>query len=87
MTLDVDFVRSGTPLNWWHFVIGLSEEGIRLFVSYVDQTYDVQTAVVSLIQAFSTSDLSKNSQIQLWIETYREFLNRMRLWKERLGTS
>lgn len=64
-------------------LVGLSEESIDLFASYVDRTYDIQTPVVALMQAFSTSDLAKNSQVQLWIETYRELLDKMRLWKER----
>ncbi|XP_064455610.1 GATOR2 complex protein MIOS-like [Ornithodoros turicata] len=61
---------------------GMTEEGGELLQKYVDLTGDIQTASLALLHAHS-SPLSGNSQAQLWVDRYRNLLDRWRLWHER----
>lgn len=79
--LTVKYISEGNLCGI--LLTGLSNDGVDLFASYIDRTNDIQTAVVAILQSFSTSDLMKNSQVQHWIEIYRELLDKMRLWTER----
>ncbi|XP_077869844.1 GATOR2 complex protein MIOS-B-like, partial [Saccoglossus kowalevskii] len=60
---------------------GLTRDGIDLMEKYVDMTGDVQTVSLVMLQAFP-SEVSKDSRVQYWIESYRSLLDRWRLWHE-----
>ncbi|XP_064648261.1 GATOR2 complex protein MIOS-B-like isoform X2 [Lineus longissimus] len=61
---------------------GLSTEGLDLLQRYVDKTGDVQTASLVVIQGFP-ADISKDTRVVSWIDSYRDLLDRWRLWHER----
>lgn len=61
---------------------GISEEGLELFLKYLERTSDVQTVSLLLLWALPC----KTSQIPLartWTESYRSLLDCWRLWNVR----
>ncbi|XP_078320421.1 GATOR2 complex protein MIOS-B-like isoform X1 [Crassostrea virginica] len=63
-------------------ITGLTADGVSLISKFVDSTGDVQTA--ALICVFSLpNEMSKDVRVLHWIESYRELLDRWRLWHHR----
>ncbi|XP_056008065.1 GATOR complex protein MIOS-like isoform X2 [Ostrea edulis] len=63
-------------------ITGIKPEGVSLISKYVDLTGDVQTA--ALVCVFSLpNEMSKDERVLNWIESYRELLDRWRLWHHR----
>ncbi|XP_061193802.1 GATOR2 complex protein MIOS-like isoform X3 [Saccostrea echinata] len=63
-------------------ITGLTQDGVSLISKYVDLTGDVQTA--ALVCVFSLpNEMSKDERVLNWIESYRELLDRWRLWHHR----
>ncbi|KAI9189653.1 hypothetical protein H9P43_001086 [Blastocladiella emersonii ATCC 22665] len=60
---------------------GLSPEGVELFVRYVDNTADFQTAAVAL--SFAIPRRFKDPRVQVWVDEYRDFLDRQQLFHVR----
>eukprot|EP00058_Branchiostoma_floridae_P009637 XP_002595125.1 hypothetical protein BRAFLDRAFT_67907 [Branchiostoma floridae] len=61
---------------------GLTKDGIDLLENYVNSTADVQTACLAMVQA-CPSDVSKDTRVQQWIESYRSLLDSWRFWHQR----
>ncbi|CAH1238277.1 MIOS [Branchiostoma lanceolatum] len=61
---------------------GLTTDGIDLLENYVNSTADVQTACLAMVQA-CPSDVSKDTRVQQWIESYRSLLDSWRFWHQR----
>ncbi|CAH1789595.1 unnamed protein product [Owenia fusiformis] len=61
---------------------GLTKLGLELLQNYVDNTGDVQTAALVVIQAFP-GDISKDQRVLTWIESYRDLLDQWKLWHQR----
>lgn len=63
-------------------ITGLTPDGVSLISKFVDMTGDVQTA--ALLCVFSLpNEMSKDERVLNWIESYRELLDRWRLWHHR----
>ena len=60
---------------------GLTTKAISLFQSYIEETGDLQTAVLAL--SFAAPRLSQDTRFERWKESYRLQLNRWKLWVER----
>ena len=60
---------------------GLGKKAMSLFKSYIDETGDLQTAVLAL--SFVAPRLTQDTQFEVWKESYRCQLNRWRLWVQR----
>ena len=60
---------------------GLTIKAISLFQSYVEETGDLQTAVLAL--SFAAPRLSQDTRFERWKESYRLQLNRWKLWVQR----
>jgi WD repeat-containing protein mio len=61
---------------------GLSSKCIDLFQSFIDRTLDVQTVALAVIHTHC-SHVHKSEQVKYWIDSYRDLLNRNRLWEKR----
>ncbi|KAK3592025.1 hypothetical protein CHS0354_031537 [Potamilus streckersoni] len=61
---------------------GASQEGVELLQSYVDITSDIQTAALAAIYCMP-SEITKDTRISTWIESYRILLDSWRLWHQR----
>jgi WD repeat-containing protein mio len=61
---------------------GLSNRSIDLFQAYTNKTGDIQTAVLSLIHS-TFNDVLESNKVKYWIESYRELLNKWKLWSKR----
>ncbi|XP_060067051.1 GATOR complex protein MIOS-A-like [Ylistrum balloti] len=61
---------------------GLTLEGVELLQNYVDRTGDIQTAALAAVYTFPC-EMSNNDKVITWIESYRELLDRWKLWHER----
>ncbi|XP_065928765.1 GATOR2 complex protein MIOS-A [Magallana gigas] len=60
----------------------LTPDGVSLISRFVDMTGDIQTA--ALLCVFSLpNEMSKDERVLNWIESYRELLDRWRLWHHR----
>lgn len=59
--------------------VGLSEEGLRLMKNYVEATSDIQTVSLIVLNALP-NPIYKHEQVTIWIQNYKEFLDRLRLW-------
>ncbi|XP_060561622.1 GATOR complex protein MIOS-like [Ruditapes philippinarum] len=59
-----------------------NQEGLDLLGKYVDNTCDVQTAILAVIYS-SPSELGKDERVQVWMESYRGLLDRWQLWHQR----
>lgn len=72
-------------------VDGFSPRGLDIMSAYVDRTADVQTACVltACVKARVPSDavtavaLSTDVRVGLWLDVYRDLLDRWQLWVER----
>ena len=63
---------------------GLDKIGFALLQSYVDKTSDVQTAaVMSSLLLIPYDWVLERSLCSLWVENYRDLLNRWQLWQFR----
>nr|XP_034309775.1 GATOR complex protein MIOS-A isoform X2 [Crassostrea gigas] len=63
-------------------ITGLTPDGVSLISRFVDMTGDIQTA--ALLCVFSLpNEMSKDERVLNWIESYRELLDRWRLWHHR----
>ncbi|KAJ8313969.1 hypothetical protein KUTeg_008530 [Tegillarca granosa] len=61
---------------------GLTSEGIDLLQRYVDLSGDIQTAALAAVYSFPC-DIAKDERVRVWIENYRDLLDRWRLWHHR----
>lgn len=64
---------------------GISSDGINLLEKYVNQTTDVQTASLVIVNCVPriSSEVSKDARVLSWIENYRNLLDMWRLWHQR----
>jgi len=60
---------------------GLTPAGVELFANYVDLTSDVQTAALAMSAVVPRE--RDDPQVNVWIETYRDLLDRWQLWHVR----
>nr|CAG4714812.1 unnamed protein product [Naegleria fowleri] len=58
-----------------------SNESYQLMQKYVDRTGDVQTACLVFNRALTTKN--NNSIADIWMENYRDLLDRWKMWEER----
>ncbi|KAL2316400.1 Ubiquitin-protein ligase E3 [Schizosaccharomyces pombe] len=72
-------VQSGDPEGL--LLTGLTPLGMELLQNYIDHTSDVQTA--ALIAAFVVPKKFLDKRAEDWTESYRELLNRWKLYRER----
>jgi hypothetical protein len=61
---------------------GLTPKCIDLFQAFVDRTGDIQTVSLAIIHT-PYSDVINSKQVQYWINSYREQLNRFKFWEKR----
>lgn len=61
---------------------GLSNSCIDLFQAFINKTDDIQTTVLSLIHS-PFSDVMESNKVKNWIESYRDLLNKWKLWSKR----
>ncbi|EDV26788.1 uncharacterized protein TRIADDRAFT_23176, partial [Trichoplax adhaerens] len=57
-------------------------DGLKLLQKFVDKTGDIQTASLAVIHGIPSA-ISNNERVLSWIESYREFLDRLELWHYR----
>ncbi len=62
---------------------GLNMKSIDLFQSFIDKTNDIQTVSLAIIHT-PYIDVLQSKQAQYWIASYRELLNKFKLWEKRL---
>ena len=72
------FIDQGNILGL--LFVGLTEDGLRLMQNYVERTSDIQTVSLIILNALP-NPIFKNEQIKNWIQNYKEFLDRLRLWQ------
>lgn len=65
------------------FLTGLTVDGLDLLERYVDMSGDIQTASCVIIQALPNAELSQDTRIRTWIDSYRALLDSWRLWHQR----
>jgi len=61
---------------------GLSAKSIDLFQSFIDKTNDIQTASLAIIHS-PYVEVIQSKQVQYWIQSYRDLLNRFKFWEKR----
>lgn len=63
---------------------GLTSDGIELLQRHLDKTGDIQTITLAIIYSMPC-DISKEDKerVVMWIESYRELLDRWQLWHYR----
>ncbi|RDD42771.1 WD repeat-containing protein mio-B [Trichoplax sp. H2] len=61
---------------------GFTTDGLKLLQKFVDKTGDIQTASLAVIHGIPSA-ISNNERVLSWIESYREFLDRLELWHYR----
>jgi hypothetical protein len=62
---------------------GLNVKSIELFQEFIDKTSDIQTVALAIIHT-PYKDVLQSKQVQSWIHSYRELLNKFKLWEKRL---
>lgn len=62
---------------------GATNDGITLLQSYLDFTDDVQTVALISIKFLPKDLLQEDTNVQYWIQSYREILDVWRLWEHR----
>ncbi|XP_078376457.1 GATOR2 complex protein MIOS-B-like isoform X2 [Oculina patagonica] len=64
---------------------GISLDGVNLLEKYVNNTTDVQTASLVIVNCVPhiSSEVSKDARVSSWIESYRNLLDMWRLWHQR----
>lgn len=75
--LTDDYVSQGSLYGI--LFTGLSNDCIDLFQKYIDRTNDIQTVALSIINASKLP----NHVSTIWIEAYRDLLDKWMLWEQR----
>ncbi|XP_013399099.1 GATOR complex protein MIOS-like isoform X2 [Lingula anatina] len=79
-TLTAEMINGGVLEGI--LLTGFGRDGVDLLQKYVDNTGDVQTASLAVVQALP-GEISKDIRVQTWIESYRSLLDRWGMWYQR----
>lgn len=71
------FVEQGNILGL--LFVGLTEDALKLMQNYVERTSDIQTVSLIVLNALP-NPFYKHERVQIWIQNYKDFLDRLRLW-------
>ncbi|XP_028398723.1 GATOR complex protein MIOS-B-like isoform X2 [Dendronephthya gigantea] len=64
-------------------VTGMTEDGINLLQSYINMTGDIQTVCLLAVNSLSNKLFKESAKVDIWIQTYRDLLDRWGLWHQR----
>ena len=71
------FIDQGNILGL--LFVGLTEDGLKLMQNYVERTSDIQTVSLIVLNGLP-NPVYKHEQVNIWIQNYKEYLDRLRLW-------
>ena len=65
---------------------GLSSKCVDMFQSFIDKTDDIQTVCLAIIHS-PYNETVQSKQVQYWINSYRDLLNKFKFWEKRFFLS